>query len=64
MEGNTINYEKALADLERIVREVESGELNLDELSDKLKIAKELLSVCNQRLNATEEEVKKILSNQ
>lgn len=59
-----MKYEKALADLEKIVRDVENGQLSLDELAEKLKTAKELLALCNQRLNATEEDVQKILSNQ
>ena len=56
-----INYEEALAELEQIVEQMEDGELNLDELTTKLKRAQQLIKTCNDRLTKTDAEIQKIL---
>lgn len=56
-----INYEKAVARLEEIVRRMEAGELDLDQLSEQLKEAKRLIALCNEKLTATDAEIKKLL---
>lgn len=58
----TMKYEKAVAELEQIVAQMESGELNLDELSTKLKRAQELIKMCKDRLTKTDEEIQQILT--
>lgn len=57
-----MKYEKAVAELEQIVAQMESGELNLDELSTKLKRAQELIKMCKDRLTKTDEEIQQILT--
>ncbi|MEE1121674.1 MAG: exodeoxyribonuclease VII small subunit [Prevotella sp.] len=56
-----INYEEAMAELEQIVGQMEDGELNLDELTTKLKRAQQLIKTCNDRLTKTDAEIQKIL---
>lgn len=56
-----INYEEAMAELEQIVEQMEDGELNLDELTTKLKRAQQLIKTCNDRLTKTDAEIQKIL---
>ena len=56
-----INYEEAMAELEQIVGQMEDGELNLDELTTKLKRAQQLIKRCNDRLTKTDAEIQKIL---
>ena len=56
-----INYEEAMAELEQIVGQMEDGELNLDELTTKLKRAQQLIKTCNDRLTKTDTEIQKIL---
>lgn len=56
-----INYEEAMAELEQIVEQMEDGELNLDELTTKLKRAQLLIKQCNDRLTKTDAEIQKIL---
>lgn len=56
-----INYEEAMAELEQIVGQIEDGELNLDELTTKLKRAQQLIKTCNDRLTKTDAEIQKIL---
>lgn len=58
-----INYEQAIEELETIVSKMESGELNLDALTEKLKRAQKLIKLCKDRLTKTDEEIKKILSS-
>ena len=56
-----MKYEKAVAELEQIVAQMESGEMDLDALTSKLKRAQELIKLCKDRLTKTEAEIKKIL---
>ena len=58
-----INYEQAIEELETIVSKMESGELNLDAITEKLKRAQKLIKLCKDRLTKTAEEKKKILSS-
>lgn len=56
-----IKYEAAVAELEQILSQMESGQLDLDALTSKLKRAQELISLCKDRLTKTDEEIQKIL---
>ena len=58
-----INYEQAIEELETIVSKMESGELNLDAITEELKRAQKLIKLCKDRLTKTDEEIKKILSS-
>lgn len=57
----TPNYEKAFAELQTIVRRMESDELDIDQLTTQLKRAQELIKLCKDKLTKTDEEIKKIL---
>lgn len=59
---NNYTYEDAFTELQRIVRDIESGEINVDELSHKIGRASELITVCKAKLTATEEEVLQLLA--
>ena len=59
-----IKYEAAVAELEQILSQMESGQLDLDALTSKLKRAQELISLCKDRLTNTDEEIQKILKEQ
>lgn len=56
-----ISYTEAIIELEAIVTEIEQGEITIDTLSEKVKRASELISICKAKLTATEEDVNKIL---
>ncbi len=56
-----INYTEAFEELKIIVSEIEEGEISVDELSEKVKRAAELIKVCKQKLSTTEEDVNQIL---
>ena len=56
-----VNYIKAFEELQRIVSEIEQGEISVDELSEKVKRAAYLIKICKSKLATTEEDVNKIL---
>lgn len=62
MAKKEIKYEEAVALLEEIVDKMENDELDIDQLSDQLKCAKELVKLCKDKLTKTDEEIKKLLS--
>jgi exodeoxyribonuclease VII small subunit len=53
-------YEEALAQLETIVRKMESNEFDIDELAVQLKTAQQLIKFCKDKLTKTEAEIQKI----
>ena len=54
-------YSEATIELDSILREIESGEIDLDVLSGKVERAAALLAVCREKLAATETKVKKVV---
>lgn len=56
-----MNYELAVRELEQIVGRMENDELDIDQLSDQLKHAKELVKFCKDKLTKTDSEIKKLL---
>ena len=61
MKTEKLSYTKAFTELENIVRELEKGEISVDELSAKIKRASVLIRICKDKLTSTEEDVDKIL---
>ena len=57
MAKKEIKYEEAVAQLEEIVDKMENDELDIDQLSDQLKRAKELVKLCKDKLTKTDEEI-------
>lgn len=53
-------YAQASAELEQILQDIESGEIDLDVLTEKVERAAALLAVCRQKLAATETKVTKV----
>jgi len=58
---NTLTYAEAQERLQRIVEEIESGEISVDELSVKVRQATHLIQYCRHKLTSTEEDVNQIL---
>ncbi len=52
------SYEGALAELDRLVQQMEGGQLPLDQLLDGYRRGAVLLSFCRSRLQAVEDQVK------
>ncbi len=58
-----ITYTEAIQELESLVERIENEETNIDQLSEKVKRASELIRICKDKLQSTEEEVNKILKD-
>lgn len=58
----TTNFEKSLKELEQIVRELESGDVNLDQSLKKFEQGIELYKKCRSTLENAEKKIK-ILSD-
>lgn len=56
--ADTTRYEDALAELERLVQSMESGQMPLDKLLDNYRRGAELLGQCRAQLQAVEDQVK------
>jgi len=56
-----LNYKQAIEELETIVNEIESGEIDVDLLSEKVKRATFLSQFCKNKLRKTQEELGKLL---
>jgi len=59
--SETIRYTEAFDELQQIVADIEQGEISVDELSQKVKRAAELIKICKLKLSTTEEDVNRIL---
>jgi len=57
-------YTQAMSKLEKIVQQIESNELDIDKLADKLKEAQSLISYCKEKLYKADEEIKKIVEGE
>ena len=61
--AENISYKDAIEEIESILQQVESGELDVDQLTDKVKRVSALLEICNKKLKTTEKEVEKIIKD-
>jgi exodeoxyribonuclease VII small subunit len=61
MTKKTISYNEAMAEIELILRKIEQEELDVDDLSEKVKRVSGLIKLCKEKLHTTEQEVEKVL---
>jgi exodeoxyribonuclease VII small subunit len=61
MSRSKLTYASAIAKLEEIVQEIESGETDVDTLTEQVKKASELIAFCKNRLRTTQREVEETL---
>ena len=59
-----VKYGAAMAELQSIVRKMENDELDIDQMTEQLKRAQELIKLCKDKLTKTDAEIKKILTDQ
>ena len=64
MEEKDLTYEAAMERLEQLAKEMENGDVAIDQLSVKLKEAQQLLQFCKVNLTKADEEVRKLLEEQ
>jgi len=63
MAENQLSYSEAYSKLQEILSQIESNQLDIDELSFKIKDAASLLKICKDKLFVANEETKKIIDN-
>ena len=56
-----LSYDYALQELKSILNSLQDETLSIDQLTDSIKRASELLESCNSRLTSTEKEVKSVI---
>ena len=59
--NKSFTYAEAIVELETIVSEIENASIGVDELTEKVKRAAELIKFCRNRLTSAEKEVNSIL---
>lgn len=64
MAKQKFNYSKSLKEIEEIVKQIESGELDVDKLADKVRKATKLIKQCRDKLRTTEDDLGRILKDQ
>ncbi len=59
-----MKYSEAFEQLEEIISEIEDEQIGIDELTQKIKRASELINYCKVMISNTEKEIQKLLSNE
>ncbi|HOF97813.1 MAG TPA: exodeoxyribonuclease VII small subunit [Paludibacteraceae bacterium] len=63
MTKNKPTYDEAIAELDKILAELENNsDINMDEIAQKVKRASELLQICKKQLHVLDENLEKLLS--
>jgi len=58
-----VKYGKAIEKLDDIIQKIESEEIDVDELSDKVKEAVLLIKTCKNKIEKAEMDVKKVVGD-
>lgn len=54
-------YQQAMERLEKIVRQIDNNELDIDMLGEKIKEANDIIVFCSEKLTKADREVEKLL---
>ena len=63
MAKREFSFSETVAEIEEILKKIESGELDVDKLSVEVKRASELIRECQKKLRTTEEEINSIFKD-
>ncbi len=63
MAKKEIGFNEAVRDIEEILKRIEDGEPEIDQLSANVKKAAELIKICRTKLRETEEKIDSILKD-
>ncbi len=63
MAKKEFSFNSAVSEIEKILRNIESGDLDVDKLSVEVKRASELIKQCQKKLRSTEEEINSIFKD-
>ena len=62
-ENENFSFEEKLAELEKIVNNLETGEVSLDDAIEEFKRAMVLVKECDEKLNSAQEAIAKIVND-
>ena len=63
MAKKEFSFNDAVREIENILQNIESGDLDLDRLSSEVKRASDLIKQCQKKLRSTEEEINSIFKD-
>jgi len=63
MAKKQFSFNEAVVEIEKILRLIENGDLDVDKLSVEVKRASELIRKCQKKLRETEEEINSIFKD-
>ncbi len=63
MAKKAFSFNEAITEIEKILKSIENGDLDVDKLSAEVKRASELIKQCQEKLRTTEEEINSILND-
>jgi exodeoxyribonuclease VII small subunit len=63
MSDKSPTYSEAIATIDEILEQIETGELDVDELASRVKQATDLLKLCKGKLYNTSKEIEKVLKD-
>lgn len=55
-------YSQAMTRLEKIVRQIDNNELEIDELAEKIQEANAIITFCRNKLTKADQEIEKLLA--
>jgi exodeoxyribonuclease VII small subunit len=63
MAKKEFSFNEAVKEIEKILGNIENGNLNVDRLSEEVKRASGLIKQCQKKLRSTEEEINSIFKD-
>lgn len=63
MNTKELKYDKAMEELEAILKRIEQEEVDIDDLTQEVKRAAELIKLCKKKIEKTEMEVNRIVQS-
>ena len=58
-----MKYEEAIKQLETIAQKMENDEYDIDQLGEQLTKARELITLCKDKLTKSDEEIQRLLAD-
>lgn len=63
MAKKEFSFNNAVAEIESILHNIESGDMDIDKLSVEVRRASELIKECQKKLRSTEDEINSIFKD-
>ncbi len=63
MNSKKLTYNQALEEINQIISEIENGNIDIDNISEKLTKAKTLFEFCQSKLKETQSKVENLLDD-